>query len=154
MSNDTDRLAHTKWDCKYRIVWAPKYRQRVFYKEKRETVGRMIRELCERKEGVKLIEGEVCPEHIHILVSIPPKYSIGHIMGYLKGKSALQIYDRWPELRIKSRGRGFWSRGYYVDSTGKDPRKIEIYIRKQLEEDAKLPFSKKKKTTHLMRKQY
>lgn len=141
MSNDKEELAHTKWDCKYHIVWAPKYRQKVFYKEKRKEVGKILRELCRYKEGVEIIEGEVCVDHVHILVSIPPKYSIGGFMGYLKGKSALKVYDRWPELRYKNRNRGFWCRGYYVDSSGKDPRKIELYIRKQLIEDARLPYN-------------
>ncbi len=142
MDNDINSLSHTMWNCKYHIVWAPKYRRKIFYHEKREVVGKIIRELCEQKPGVKLIAGEVCADHIHILISIPPKYSVGYIVGYVKGKSALKIHDRWSELRYKKRGREFWCRGYYVDSSGKDPRKIELYIKKQLTKDARLPFGR------------
>lgn len=140
MNNDNTTIAHTKWNCKYHIVFAPKYRQKVFYKDKRSEVGKILRALCAQKEGVELIEGEVCPDHVHIFVSIPPKYSVGSFMGYLKGKSALRIYERWPELRYKNRNRGFWCRGYYVDSSGKAPQKIQLYIKKQLREDARLPY--------------
>lgn len=132
--NDVNSLSHTRWNCKYHIVFAPKYRRKVFYKQKREEVGKILRTLCEWKK-VGIIEAEVCPDHVHMLVEIPPKISVSSFMGYLKGKSSLMIYEKYPELKYKYRNREFWCRGYYVDTAGKNAKKIEEYIRHQLEED-------------------
>ena len=118
----------------YHIVFAPKYRRKVFYKEKREAVGKILRQLCEWK-GVKIIEAEVCPDHVHMLVEIPPKMSVSGFMGYLKGKSATMLYEQFGELKYKYRNREFWCRGYYVDTAGKNTSRIAEYIRHQLETD-------------------
>ena len=132
--NDIHSLSHTKWNCKYHIVFAPKYRRKVFYGEKRAEIGGILRELC-RWKGVNLITAEACPDHIHILVEIPPKMSISGFMGFLKGKSSLMIYERWGNMKYKYRNRAFWCRGYYVDSTGKNTKIIKKYIENQLKED-------------------
>ena len=132
--NDTHSLSHTKWNCKYHIVFAPKYRRKVFYEDKRPEVGLILRELCKWK-GVNIIEAEVCPDHIHMLLEIPPKISVSSFMGFLKGKSSLMIYEKWGNLKYKYRNREFWCRGYYVDTVGKDAKKIKEYIQKQLKED-------------------
>ena len=133
--NATSSLAHTKWNCKYHIVFAPKYRRKVFYAEKRDAVREILRQLCQWK-GVEIIEGEVCPDHIHMLVSIPPKLSISGFMGYLKGKSSLMIFQKFGNLKFAYRNREFWCRGYYVSTVGKQEKVIERYIENQLKEDA------------------
>ena len=132
--NDNNSLAHTTWNCKYHIVFAPKYRRRAIYGKIRADIGRIIRMLCERK-GVNIIEAELCPDHVHMLVEIPPKYSVADIVGYIKGKSSLMIFDRHANLKYKYGNRHFWCRGYYVDTVGKKAKKIEEYIRQQLQED-------------------
>ncbi|MBR5513567.1 MAG: IS200/IS605 family transposase [Ruminococcus sp.] len=132
--DDINSLSHSKWNCKYHIVFAPKYRRMVIYRQIKMDVGRILRKLCEQK-GVEIIEAEVCPDHIHMLLSIPPKYSVSQIMGYLKGKSSLMIFDRHANLKYKYGNRHFWCRGYYVDTVGKNKKKIEEYIRNQLQED-------------------
>lgn len=132
--NDIHSLSHSKWNCKYHIVFAPKYRRQVFYGQKRVAIGKILRQLCEWK-GVNLLEAEACPDHIHILVEIPPKISASQFMGYLKGKSATMIYEQFPELKYKYRNREFWCRGYYVDTTGKNTKRIQEYIKHQLDED-------------------
>jgi putative transposase len=132
--NDNNSLAHTTWNCKYHIVFAPKYRRRVIYGQIREDIGKIIRLLCERK-GITIIEAELCPDHVHMLVEIPPKYSVADIIGYIKGKSSLMIFDRHANLKYKYGNRHFWCRGYYVDTVGKNAKKIEEYIRQQLQED-------------------
>ena len=132
--NDNNSLAHTTWNCKYHIVFAPKYRRRAIYGMIRADIGRIIRKLCERK-GVNIIEAELCPDHVHMLVEIPPKYSVADIVGYIKGKSSLMIFDRHANLKYKYGNRHFWCRGYYVDTVGKNAKKIEEYIRQQLQED-------------------
>ncbi len=134
MNNDIHSLSHTKWNCKYHIVFAPKYRRKVFYGSKRLEIGAILRELCNWKE-VNIIEAEVCPDHIHMLVEIPPKMSVSSFMGFLKGKSSIMIYERWGNVKYKYRNRQFWCRGYYVDTVGKNAKKIEEYIRNQLRED-------------------
>ena len=131
---DVHSLSHTKWNCKYHIVFAPKYRRKVFYEEKRLELGEILRELCKWK-GVDIIEAEVCPDHIHMLLEIPPKISVSSFMGFLKGKSSLMIYEKWGNMKFKYRNREFWCRGYYVDTAGKDVKKIQEYIQKQLKED-------------------
>lgn len=142
--NDTKSLAHTKWNCKYHVVFAPKYRRKVFYGEKRKEVGEILRKLSEWK-GITIIEAEVCPDHIHMLLEIPPKMSVSGVIGYLKGKSALMIYEKFGNLKFKYRNREFWCRGYYVDTAGKNTAKIKEYIKHQLDEDKmgdqlKIPF--------------
>ena len=132
--NDMHSLSHTAWNCKYHVVWAPKYRRKVFYGEKRLEIGAILRELCKWK-GVNIIEAEVCPDHIHMLLEIPPKISISSFMGFLKGKSSLMIYEKWGNMKFKYRNREFWCRGYYVDTVGKNAKKIQEYIAKQLKTD-------------------
>ncbi len=133
-SDDLISLAHTKWNCKYHIVFTPKYRRKIFYGEKRREIGQILRELCEWNE-VKIIEAEVCPDHIHMFVAIPPKLAVSKFMGILKGKSSLIIFQRWSNLKYKFGQRSFWCRGYYVDTVGKNEKAITEYVRKQLKED-------------------
>ena len=131
---DIESLAHTQWNCKYHIVFAPKYRRQVIYGNIKEDIGKIIRTLCEYKK-VEIIEANACPDHIHMLVSIPPKISVSSFMGYLKGKSSLMIFDRHANLKYKYGNRHFWCRGYFVDTVGRNKKAIEQYIRKQLQED-------------------
>ena len=132
--DDINSLAHSKWNCKYHIVFAPKYRRMVIYNEIKVDIGKILRKLCEQK-GVNIIEAEACPNHIHMLLEIPPKYSVAQIMGYLKGKSSLIIFDRHANLKYKYGNRHFWCRGYFVDTVGKNKKKIQEYIQNQLQED-------------------
>ena len=132
--NVVHTLSHTTWNCKYHIVFAPKYRRIVFYGEKRLEIGAILRELCEWK-GVKIITAEVCPDHVHMLVEIPPKMTVSGFMGFLKGKSSIMIYQKWGNMKYKYRNRSFWCRGYYVDTAGKNDKVIEAYIKNQLKED-------------------
>ena len=131
---ETHILSHTTWNCKYHVVFAPKYRRKVFYGEKRAEIGAILRQLCKWK-GVNILEAEVCPDHVHMLVEIPPKYSVSQFMGYLKGKSILMINEKWGNMKYKYRNREFWCRGYYVDTVGKNTKKIQEYIAHQLDED-------------------
>ena len=133
-TSNTNSLAHTTWDCKYHLVFAPKFRRQIIYRELRADIGKILRELCERKR-IEIVEAQCCPDHVHMLVRIPPKYSVSEIMGYLKGKSSLIIFDRHANLKYKYGNRHFWCRGYYVDTAGKNAKKIQEYIQKQLEED-------------------
>ena len=132
--NDNHSLSHSKWNCKYHIVFAPKYRRQVIYGKIKADIGKILRTLCEQKK-VNIIEAEACPDHIHMLVEIPPNISVAQFMGYLKGKSALMIFDRHANLKYKYRNRHFWCRGYYVDTVGKNKKAIEEYIKNQLSED-------------------
>ena len=134
MKNEIKSTAHSTYRCQYHIVFAPKYRRKVIYKELRADIGQIIRKLCKEK-NVELIEAEACSDHIHILVSIPPYLSISQFMGFLKSKSALMIFDRHANLKYKYGRRNFWARGYYVDTVGRNQKVIEEYIRNQLEED-------------------
>ena len=134
MKLDTDSLAHTKWNCKYHIVFAPKYRRQVIYGKIKADIGIMLRKLCEYKQ-VEIIEAEACKDHIHMLVSIPPKYSVSQIMGYLKGKSSLMIFEKYANMKYKYGNRHFWCRGYYVDTVGRNKKAVAEYIRNQLQED-------------------
>ena len=131
---DKNSLAHTTWNCKYHIVFAPKYRRQIIYGKYKQSIGKIIRELCERK-GVTIHEANACRDHIHMLVSIPPKLSVSQFMGYLKGKSSLMIFDRHANLKYKYGNRKFWCRGFYVDTVGRNKKQIEEYIRNQLRED-------------------
>ena len=133
-NNDIHSLSHTKWNCKYHIVFAPKYRRKVFYGEKRAEIGKILRELCNWKK-VNIINAEVCPDHVHMLVEIPQKYSVSSFMGFLKGKSSIMIYEKWGNMKSKYRNREFWCRGYYVDTVGKNTKAIDAYISNQLKED-------------------
>ena len=134
MKIDNNSLTHSAWNCKYHIVFAPKYRRQVIYGKIKMDIGKIIRTLCEQK-GVEIIEAEACPDHIHLLVSIPPKISVAAFMGYLKGKSSLMIFDRHANLKYKYGSRNFWCKGYYVDTVGKNKKVIAEYIRNQLQED-------------------
>lgn len=131
---DNKSLAHTTWNCKYHIVFAPKYRRQVIYGKIKADIGQILRQLCERK-GVEIIEATACPDHIHMLVSIPPKLSVSQFMGYLKGKSSLMIFDRHANLKYRYGNRQFWCRGYYVDTVGRNKKVIQAYIQNQLQED-------------------
>lgn len=132
MNNNS--LAHTKWNCKYHIVFAPKYRRKEIYGEKKKEIGKILRQLCEWK-GVEIIEATACVDHIHMLVSIPLKMSVSAFVGFLKGKSSLMIFERFSNLKYKYGNRHFWCRGFYVDTVGRNKKAIEEYIRGQQMED-------------------
>ena len=132
---DKDSLAHSKWNCKYHIVFAPKYRRQIIYKQISANIGKIIRALCARK-GIEILEAAAMPDHIHLYVKIPPKYSVSEVMGYLKGKSSLMIFDRHANLRYKYGNRHFWCRGCYVDTAGRNEKAIQEYARNQLQENA------------------
>ena len=134
MKLDTDSLAHTKWNCKYHIVFAPKYRRQIIYGKIKADIGKMLRKLCEYKQ-IEILEAEACKDHIHMLISVPPKYSISQVMGYLKGKSSLMIFEKYANLKYKYGNRHFWCRGFYVDTVGRNKKVIAEYIRNQLHED-------------------
>ena len=134
MKNEILHLSHSSYRCQYHIVFAPKYRRKEIYGKLRADIGEIIRKLCNEKK-VELLEAEACPDHIHILVSIPPYLSVAQFMGYLKSKSALMIFDRHANLKYKYGQRNFWARGYFVDTVGKNEKAIRDYIRNQLEED-------------------
>ena len=131
---DSNSLSHTSWNCKYHIVFAPKYRRKIIYGELKQDIANILSMLCKRKE-VHIVKAEVCPYHIHMLVEIPPKMSVSDFVGYIKGKSTLMIFERHANLKYKYGNRHFWCRGYYVDTVGKNAKKIEEYIRNQLNED-------------------
>ena len=134
MKLDINSLAHTKWECKYHIVFAPKYRRQIIYGNIKADIGQMLRKLCDYK-GIEIIEAEACKDHIHMLISIPPKYSVAQIMGYLKGKSSLMIFEKYANLKYKYGNRHFWCRGYYVSTVGANKKAIQEYIKNQLQED-------------------
>ena len=133
-NNEIRSSAHSKYRCQYHIVFAPKFRRKEIYGKLKKDIGQILRKLCEQKD-VQIIEAEACPDHIHMLVSIPPHISIAQFMGYLKGKSTLMIFDRHANLKYKYGSRSFWCRGYYVDTCGKNANKIQEYIKNQLMED-------------------
>lgn len=134
VDKDISSLEHTRWRCQYHVVFAPKYRRLAIYGELKQDIGYILRKLCERK-GIEIIEAEACPDHIHMLISIPPKLSVSQVMGYLKGKSSLMIFDRHANLKYKYGNRHFWARGYYVDTVGRNKKAIQEYIQNQLKED-------------------
>ena len=154
MKNEIKKLEHSTYRCQYHIVFAPKYRRKVIYGEIKADIGQILRKLCQEKK-VEIIEAEACPDHIHMLVSIPPYVSISNFMGYIKSKSALMIFDRHANLKYKYGNRHFWARGYFVDTVGKNEKVIKEYIRNQLREDYEMdqigiqeymdPFQKEKK---------
>ena len=138
---DIESLQHTTWRCQYHVVFAPKYRRMAIYGQIKKDIGQIkkdigqiLRKLCEQK-GIEIIEAQACPDHIHMLLSIPPKYSVSQIMGYLKGKSSLMIFDRHASLKYKYGDRHFWARGYFVDTVGRNKKQIQEYIKRQLETD-------------------
>ena len=131
---DMNSLAHTKWECKYHLVFAPKYRRQIIYGKIKADVAQILSTLCKRK-GIEIIEAQCCKDHVHMLVRIPPKYSVSEIMGYLKGKSQLMIFEKHANLKYKYGNRHFWCRGYYVDTVGKNTKKIQEYIANQLKDD-------------------
>ena len=133
-NDDVKSLSHSKWRCKYHIVFAPKYRRQIVYGKLKADIRKILRGLCERR-GVNIISAECCPDHIHMLVEIPPHMSVSSFMGYLKGKSSLMIFDRHAKLKYKYGNRHFWCRGYYVDTAGKNEKAIREYINNQLQED-------------------
>ena len=132
--DDTKSLAHTKWNCKYHIVFAPKYRRKIIFGKLKAEIGKILRELCNWKQ-VNIIEAEMCIDHVHMLVEIPPKISVSSFVGFLKGKSTLLIFERHANLKYKYGNRSFWCRGYYVDTVGKNKQRIAEYIRAQIQED-------------------
>lgn len=134
MNDNKNSLAHTTWNCKYHIVFAPKYRRKIFYNEHKEEVGKVLRELCNWKK-VNIIQAEICPDHIHMLVEIPPKMSVSSFVGFLKGKSSIILHERHGNWKYKYTNRSFWCRGYFVDTAGKNTKKIAEYIKNQLKED-------------------
>ena len=133
-NDDINSLSHSKWRCHYHVVFAPKYRRQAIYGKIKGDIGKIIRQLCDQK-GIEIIEAELCPDHIHMLISIPPKYSVAQIMGYIKGKSSLMIFDRHANMKYRYGNRHFWCRGYYVDTMGRNKKAIQEYIRNQLQED-------------------
>ena len=134
MPSDVNSLAHTKWNCKYHIVFAPKYRRKIIYGELKAEIGQILRQLCEWKQ-IRILEAEICPDHVHMLVEIPPKISVSGFVGFLKGKSSLMIHERHGNLKYKYGNRSFWCRGYFVDTAGKNAKRIQEYIQNQLKED-------------------
>ena len=135
MEENITSLAHTKWSCQYHLVSAPKYRRKIIYGKYRAAIGKIIRRIVERMDGVKIIEANACEDHIHMLVTIPPKMSVSKFMGILKGKSSLMIFDQFANLKYKYGNRHFWCRGYYVDTVGRNKTAIAKYIQNQIEED-------------------
>ena len=131
---DTNSLSHSKWNCKYHIVFAPKYRRQAIYSKIKADIGQILRKLCEIKK-VEILEANACPDHIHMLLKIPPNLSVAQFMGYLKGKSSLMIFDRHANLKYKYGNRHFWCREYYVDTVGRNEQRIAEYVRNQLQED-------------------
>ena len=131
---DSKSLSHTRWKCQYHIVFIPKYRKKQLYGRLREDVRSIIKSLCAYK-NVEIVEEAVCSDHVHLCVCIPPKMSVSSFMGYLKGKSSQMIYEKWGNIKYKYRSREFWCRGYYVDTVGKNSKKIQEYIKNQLDED-------------------
>ena len=131
---DISSLEHASWRCQYHVVFASKYRRMEIYGQIKQDIGVILRKLCQQK-GIEIIEAEACPDHIHMLLSIPPKYSVSQVMGYLKGKSSLMIFDRHANLKYKYGNRHFWARGYYVDTVGRNKKQVAEYIRNQLSSD-------------------
>ena len=134
MANQTNSLAHTKWVCKYHVVFCPKYRRKMIYKEYRKDLQEIIRTLCKYK-GVEIVEGHMMPDHVHLLISIPPKMSVSSFMGYLKGKSALMMFDKHANLKYKFGNRHFWATGYYVSTVGIQEKTLRKYIQEQEKQD-------------------
>jgi putative transposase len=135
--DDTESLAHTKWECKYHVVWIPKYRRKALYAELRKYLGPVLRELAQQRE-CRVEEGHLQLDHVHMLLSIPPKYAVAQVLGYIKGKSAIHIARTYLGRRQNFTGQHFWARGYYVSTVGRDEATIREYIKKQQAEDQRL----------------
>ena len=134
---DEQSLSHTRWDCKYHVIWIPKYRKKSIFGDLRKYLGEIFRELAKQKECT-VIEGHLMPDHVHILLSIPPKYSVVQIVGFIKGKSAIQIARNFQGRKKNFVGQNFWARGYYVSTVGKDEDAVRAYIQHQEKEDKRL----------------
>lgn len=134
MGTRVQSLAHTKWLCKYHIVFSPKYRRKIIFANIRESIGEILKDLCKYK-GVEIIEGHLMPDHVHMLVSIPPKISVSSFMGYLKGKSSLMIFDKHANLKYKFGNRKFWAEGYFVSTVGLNEVTAKKYIQQQEKHD-------------------
>ena len=137
MNNSTENLNHTKWECKYHVVLIPKYRRKVMYGSIRQELGSIIRELAQQKES-QVEEGHLMADHVHIMLSIPPKYSVSEVVGYIKGKSAIAIARTFMDRKKNFTGQNFWARGYYVSTVGRDEAQVRAYIREQEKEDRRL----------------
>ena len=135
--NDIESLSHTRWECKYHVVWIPKYRKKSLYGELRRYLGSTFRELAMQRES-RVIEGHLLPDHVHVLISIPPKYAVAQVVGYLKGKSAIHIARTYMGRKKNFTGQHFWARGYFVSTVGTDEETIREYIRQQEQEDRRL----------------
>jgi putative transposase len=132
MSNN--KLSHTVYECKYHVVWVPKYRRKIIYGKLRKEIGIILRKLCEYK-GIRIIEARACLDHIHMCLEIPPKYAISQIIGYLKGKSTMMIFEKFSNLKRNFKGNSFWARGYYINTVGLDEAKVREYIKNQETDD-------------------
>ena len=132
--NNYNKLNHTTWDCKYHLIWIPKYRKKVIYGTLRQYLGEVLRELALQKES-NIIEGHLMGDHVHLLISIPPKYAVSQVVGYIKGKSAIHIARTYAGRRHNFTGQSFWARGYFVSTVGRDEETVKQYIKKQEEAD-------------------
>ena len=132
---DWQSQAHVKWECKYHVVFIPKYRKKALYGKRRRKIGEILRDLC-RQRGIELVEGKALPDHIHMLLSVPPRYSIAMVIGYLKGKSAVRVHRELSKIKGSLFGRNFWARGYCVSTIGLDEAAIRKYIREQEKHDS------------------
>ena len=135
--NDAQSLSHTVWECKYHVVWIPKYRKKALYEQLRKNLGSTFKELATQKES-QILEGHLRPDHVHVLISIPPKYSVSQVVGFIKGKSAIHIARNFTGHRKNFTGQHFWARGYYVSTVGKDETTVREYIKQQEQEDRRL----------------
>ncbi|MBI5096919.1 MAG: IS200/IS605 family transposase [Nitrospirae bacterium] len=135
--NDLQSLSHSVWGCKYHVVWIPKCRRKVLYGELRKYLGQVLRELATQKES-RVVEGHLMGDHVHMLISIPPKYAVAQVVGFLKGKSAIHIARTYGGQKKNFTGQNFWARGYYVSTAGRDEDSVREYIRRQEEEDRRL----------------
>ena len=134
---DVRNLNHTKWECKYHLVWIPKYRKKTLYVQLRKYLGETFRDLAQQRE-CDILEGHLLPDHVHVLISIPPKYSVSQVVGYLKGKSAIQIARTFMGRKKNFTGQHFWARGYFVSTVGTDEETVREYIRQQEQEEIRL----------------
>ena len=134
--DDPSSLAHTKWECKYHIVWIPKYRRKILYKQIRKHLGEVFHSLAAQRES-QIVQGSIAVDHVHMCISIPPKYAVSQVVGYIKGKSAIYIARTFGGRDRNFRGESFWARGYYVSTVGKDEELVRAYIREQEDEDKK-----------------
>ena len=134
---DVQSLKHTTWECKYHVVWIPKCRKKLLYGQLRKTVGEVLRGLAQQKESM-ILEGHLMADHVHVLISIPPKYSVAQVVGFIKGKSAIHIARTFMNRKKNFMGESFWARGYYVSTVGKDEKAVQAYIRRQEEEDRRV----------------